>query len=70
MTEWNRWRTGRKLGRTIYAEGGGDNGEDLLLGMMEDAELAAEVCALVNAAHDLVEPDDPGGPVVPVDSDH
>ena len=37
------WRVGRKVGRTIYAEiGGGNPLFDLLIGMMDTPELAAE----------------------------
>lgn len=70
MMQRCRWRTGRETGRAIYAQDAGEDGGDLYLGMMESVELAAEVCRLVNTAYDLVEPYDPGGPVMPVDSEH
>lgn len=45
------WRVGRKLGRTLYAQLGPDPGEgDLLLGMLDDAELAAYIVELHNAS--------------------
>lgn len=38
------WRVGRKLGRTIYAQVGDDpDDDDVLLGMMDTAEIAAHV---------------------------
>jgi hypothetical protein len=43
------WRTGRKLGRTIYAQRGdaaADN--DILIGVMDTAPLAAEACTTHN----------------------
>ncbi len=40
------WRVGRKLGRTLY------DGERLV-GMMDTAELAAQVVAAVNAQEDV-----------------
>ena len=42
-----RWRVGRKLGRTLYAQQGPEPGDDdPFLGLMETPELAAEVVAL------------------------
>jgi hypothetical protein len=44
------WRTGRHVGRTIYAmEGDKPSNQDLLIGIMDTAELASDV---VNA-HNL-----------------
>lgn len=44
------WRTGRKLGRTVYARTGGEDWEaDTVIGMMDTAELAEEACAAHNA---------------------
>lgn len=40
-----RWRTGRSLGRTVYC---GPGAEDLR-GMMDTPEIAARVCAALNA---------------------
>lgn len=38
------WRTGRSLGRTLYARTGGDDWKaDTFLGIMETAELAEAV---------------------------
>jgi hypothetical protein len=45
------WRTGRKLGRTIYAVVGLEpSDEDLLIGMVDEASIAAHICAVHNAA--------------------
>lgn len=41
------WRTGRKVGRTIY------NG-DTLIGVMDTPVLASAVCIAVNSHNDLV----------------
>lgn len=44
------WRTGQKLGRTIYAQAGDEPTEtDEFLGMMESPELAQRVVDLHNA---------------------
>ena len=44
------WRAGRKVGRTIYAMAGGEaSDDDVLIGMMDSPELAAEACAAHNA---------------------
>lgn len=41
--QW-RWRTGRKLGRTIYAMVSPEpSDDDVLIGLMDTAELAAHV---------------------------
>ena len=46
-----RWRTGRKVGRTIYAQSGPEaSDEDVLIGMMDTPELAAAAVA----AHNVV----------------
>jgi len=43
------WRTGRHLGRTIYARLGPEaSDEDPVLGMMDTAELAEEACSAHN----------------------
>lgn len=43
------WRTGRKLGRTVYAMLGPEASDsDPVLGMMDSRELAAEVVATHN----------------------
>ena len=43
------WRTGRKVGRTIYAQLGPEpSDDDVLIGMMDTPELAAEACAAHN----------------------
>lgn len=43
------WRTGRKLGRTLYAQPGPEPDDgDPLLGFMETPDLAARVVAIVN----------------------
>lgn len=48
------WRTGRTLGRTMYARTGGDDWKaDTEFGMLDTRELAAEACADHNAALDL-----------------
>jgi hypothetical protein len=44
-----RWRTGRKLGRTIYrCLDTGDPDDDELIGMMDTAEVAAHVVDVHN----------------------
>jgi hypothetical protein len=44
------WRTGRHLGRTIYARLGAEaSDDDPVLGMMDSRELAEEACAAHNA---------------------
>jgi hypothetical protein len=46
-----RWRTGRKAGRTIYAQLGADpDDEDILIGVMDTPNLAREVVTEHNAA--------------------
>jgi hypothetical protein len=43
------WRTGRKIGRTLYAVTGPEaSDDDVLIGMMDTPELAAEACAAHN----------------------
>ena len=43
------WRTGRKVGRTIYVQNGDDPADgDRLIGMMDTPEMAALACAAVN----------------------
>jgi hypothetical protein len=46
------WRTGRSLGRTVYARTGGDWKADTVIGMLDTRELAEAACAAHNA--DLV----------------
>jgi hypothetical protein len=49
-----RYRVGRKLGRTIYLQVSGEAGEDdVLLGMLDDAEVAKAVVDVLNAAEEL-----------------
>jgi hypothetical protein len=44
------WRTGRRVGRTIYAQVSGKaNSVDVLIGLMDTVELADEVVASHNA---------------------
>jgi hypothetical protein len=44
-----RWRTGRKVGRTLYAQPGPEPSDsDPLIGVMDTAELAAEAVAAHN----------------------
>jgi hypothetical protein len=44
-----RWRVGRKVGRTVYIQTGTDPGDDdELVGMMDTSELAALVVEAVN----------------------
>jgi hypothetical protein len=53
------WRTGRHVGRTIYAQSGPEpSDEDVLIGVMDTRELAAEACEGRNMALRL-EPADP-----------
>lgn len=43
------WRTGRKLGRTIYAMVGEEpSDDDVLLGLVEDSAIASHICAVHN----------------------
>lgn len=43
------WRTGRKVGRTIYAQLGPEpSDDDVLIGMMDTPELAAEAVGCHN----------------------
>lgn len=52
------WRTGRKVGRTIYLQAGdAPSDTDLLIGVMDTADLAAEAVA----ARNLVEVDHAAG---------
>jgi hypothetical protein len=45
-----RWRTGRKVGRTIYAQLGPEpSDDDPLIGVMDTPELAAEAVRTRNA---------------------
>lgn len=45
-----RWRVGRKLGRTLYAQIGAEPGlEDVVLGMVDDARIAQAICDEHNA---------------------
>jgi hypothetical protein len=47
---WLRWRTGRKVGRTIYAVVGEQpSDDDKLIGLMDTAEIADEVVRAHNA---------------------
>jgi hypothetical protein len=44
-----RWRTGRKVGRTIYLQAGLEPADaDQLIGLMDTPELAARAVASVN----------------------
>jgi hypothetical protein len=46
-----RWRTGRKVGRTIYAQPGAEpSDEDLLIGVMDTPALAREAVEAHNEA--------------------
>jgi len=48
------WRTGRTLGRTLYARTGGDDYKaDTPAGMLDTRELADEACDAHNALLDL-----------------
>ena len=48
------WRTGRKLGRTVYEQVGDEAGwSDKFLGMMETRQLAEYVCLAVNSFEEL-----------------
>jgi hypothetical protein len=38
----HRWRVGRKLGRTLYLD-------DVLQGIMDSPDIAARICAAMNA---------------------
>lgn len=48
-----RWRVGRKLGRTIYAQIGAEPAlEDVVLGMVDDQRIAQAICDEHNDALD------------------
>lgn len=48
-----RWRIGRSVGRTLYRMVGDEASKaDVLIGMMDTPELAAQVVAAVNAQRD------------------
>lgn len=48
-----KWRTGRSLGRTVYARTGGDDWKaDTVIGMMDTPEIAAEAVNAHNAMLD------------------
>ena len=48
-----RWRTGRKVGRTIYAQLGERPGDaDLLIGVMDSVSLAIAAVRAHNAEHE------------------
>lgn len=54
--EQHRWRTGRKVGRTIYMLQGIDEipaGDDPLIGVMDTPELAAEAVRAHNLDIDI-----------------
>ena len=54
MAVRQRWRTGRKLGRTIYEQLGADpSGDDTLIGVMDSPGLAAAACHAHNALLDF-----------------
>lgn len=45
------WRTGRKLGRTVYVQVGPEpSDDDLLIGMMDTPEIATEAAGAHNVA--------------------
>lgn len=49
------WRVGRKLGRTIYAMGDQDDeGDGVLIGVMDTAELAREAVEAHNQRREWV----------------
>lgn len=53
------WRTGRKVGRTIYAVVGPTAGDpDILIGVMDTRALAAEAVAAHNARLRWVDPEE------------
>lgn len=48
-----RWRTGRKVGRTLYAQLGPDPSDgDVLIGVLDHARLATEAADAHNAARE------------------
>lgn len=48
---WTSWRTGRKVGRTIYMQFGPEPDDgDLLIGMMDSAEIAQAAVDAHNAS--------------------
>ena len=49
LDQYARWRTGRKVGRTIYRQVGEEpSDDDRLIGVMDTPELAALVVEAVN----------------------
>lgn len=46
-----RWRVGRKLRRTLYAQLGPESSDDdPLLGLVDDEDVAVHICAVHNAS--------------------
>lgn len=65
-----RWRPGRKVGRTIYTHQD-DDPDGTLIGLMDTPELARRVCDAVNAQlaageHGQAEDEAPGGQAPPM----
>lgn len=49
-----RWRTGRKVGRTIYIQDGPEpSDDDTLIGVMDDPVLAQLACEAVNTLWEM-----------------
>ena len=55
------WRTGRHVGRTVYARLGAEaSDDDVLIGLMDSPDLAAEACEAHNRGLEVVAPANPG----------
>jgi hypothetical protein len=53
---WLPWRTGRKVGRTLYAQiGNVPSDDDVLIGVMDTPELADEAAKAHNATLERVQ---------------
>jgi hypothetical protein len=62
VAHWLPWRTGRKVGRTIYAQiGSKPSDDDVLIGTMDLPRLAEEVVTAHNAILQQVQRIDSGG---------
>lgn len=54
--QWMRWRVGRKVGRTIYAQlGDAPSDDDKLIGVMDTAMFAVDAVDAHNAALERVD---------------
>lgn len=65
------WRTGRRVGRTIYEQRGPEPSDaDPLIGVMDTPELAARVVEAVNGAADIIDSPETGYPSRVIEGRH